>query len=541
MPTNDYSKNIVYLSKEQYQELITNETLTVNGQTITYNDNDIYVTPQAEPITDVKINGTSIGSNGVANIPIMDRTTLGVAKIQDANGIIVDNGGYLRIAYSSSDIIKRSTGQASLYQPIVPYYQHESVFYGLAKAASDTTQSISTNAVGTYTSEAKAAIQSMLDVPSKADVANLIAVSTTAPSESEAKIWIDTDDSTTVQVPTVSEMNLALATKVGDVQVNGSSVVSNGVANIPVASSSTFGVVKSNGIYGVSIWGGTTAGTIALVPASESEIKSGNQDYHPITASTQYKATFYGLAKAAGDETQSVSTNAVGTYTSDASAAIRNMLGAVGDVQANGTSVVSNGVANIPACTTSTYGVVKPHTNSFTFYDGALRPRFSSVSDVKGGSDAWKPLHADLQHAIAFYGLARAAGDATQSASSNAVGTYTTEAKAAIQSMLGIDLASIAAQVDIPLVETVEGTTPSITGQPNVRYVCGEVSTLSITPPARGSMDVIFESGSTAAVLTVPNTVKWPVWFDATALETDTTYEILITDGVYGSVMTWAT
>ena len=73
------------------------------------------------------------------------------------------------------------------------------------------------------------------------------------------------------------------------------------------------------------------------------------------------------------------------------------------------------------------------------------------------------------------------------------------------------------------------------------RYVCGEVSTLSLTPPESGSMDVIFESGSTATILTVPNTVKWPVWFDATSLEADTTYEILITDGAYGSVMTWAT
>lgn len=107
--------------------------------------------------------------------------------------------------------------------------------------------------------------------------------------------------------------------------------------------------------------------------------------------------------------------------------------------------------------------------------------------------------------------------------------------------MLGIDLASIASEVEIPLVETVSGTTPSITGQPNTRYTCGEVSTISITPPASGTVDVIFESGSTAAVLTVPNTVKWPAWFDATALETNTIYEILITDGVYGAVMTWAT
>ena len=123
------------------------------------------------------------------------------------------------------------------------------------------------------------------------------------------------------------------------------------------------------------------------------------------------------------------------------------------------------------------------------------------------------------------------------------MGTYTTEAKAAIHTMLGIDPASIAAQVDIPLVETVSGTTPTITGQPNTRYGCGEVSTISITPPAAGSISVRFTSGSTATVLSVPDSgasaVIWPEWFDATSLEADTIYEIMIEDGIYGMVMSW--
>lgn len=36
---------IVYLSEVQKNELFTNGTITVNGQTITYSDNDLYVTP----------------------------------------------------------------------------------------------------------------------------------------------------------------------------------------------------------------------------------------------------------------------------------------------------------------------------------------------------------------------------------------------------------------------------------------------------------------------------------------------------------------
>ena len=87
--------------------------------------------------------------------------------------------------------------------------------------------------------------------------------------------------------------------------------------------------------------------------------------------------------------------------------------------------------------------------------------------------------------------------------------------------------------------ETVTGTTVSITGVANTRYICGEVSTISITPPQSGIIDVIFTSGSSVAVLTVPSTVKWPSGFDPTSLEANTTYELNIMDGVYGAVMTW--
>lgn len=94
---------------------------------------------------------------------------------------------------------------------------------------------------------------------------------------------------------------------------------------------------------------------------------------------------------------------------------------------------------------------------------------------------------------------------------------------------------------DAAKVVSVEGTTPSITATANTQYICGEVSTLSFTPAATGISDIIFESGSTATVLTVPNTVKFPDWFDATALEPNMVYEISIMNGTYGAVIAWAT
>ncbi|MBR6983875.1 MAG: hypothetical protein IKH75_10200 [Ruminococcus sp.] len=90
---------------------------------------------------------------------------------------------------------------------------------------------------------------------------------------------------------------------------------------------------------------------------------------------------------------------------------------------------------------------------------------------------------------------------------------------------------------------TVSGTTPTITGVANTRYVCGEVSTLSITPPASGIIDVLFTSGSSVALLTVTppagETMRWPSEFDPTSLKANTVYEISIMDGVYGAVLSW--
>ena len=87
---------------------------------------------------------------------------------------------------------------------------------------------------------------------------------------------------------------------------------------------------------------------------------------------------------------------------------------------------------------------------------------------------------------------------------------------------------------------TVTGSTPSITADENTRYICGEVTLLDFTPCASGICDVVFTSGSAAAVLTIPSTVKFPDWFDPTSLDTNTTYEINVLDGVYGVVMSWA-
>jgi hypothetical protein len=282
---------------------------------------------------------------------------------------------------------------------------------------------------------------------------------------------------------------------VTDVQVNGTSVLNNGIANIPKASSSGFGVIKAGGALrsGAEITGGN-ADVMYVQSTTINGTRLGTSDTFPITPSVEHSATFYGLAKAAGDATQATSENAVGTYTDDAKASIRTMLGAVG---------------NANYATSSTGGVVKIDIANGLYISpaGQLYVNRANDAQVKTSSSDTRAITPTIQHSSTFYGLAKAAGDTTQSSSSNAVGSYTTEAKAAIQTMLGVESG-------VSFVETISGTDVTIPGIPNTRYVCGEVSTISITPPSAGTIIVRFTSGTTAAVLTLPSTVKMPDWWN---------------------------
>lgn len=200
--------------------------------------------------------------------------------------------------------------------------------------------------------------------------------------------------------------------------------------------------------------------------------------------------------------------------------------GTVTDVQLNGTSILdAQGVANVPTVAYDKLGVVKVAGDglSIVLNTGRIRVSPAASQYIKGGTQLYAPICVDHQHESTFYGLAKAAGDTTQSQSSNAVGNYTDNAKSAIHEMLNGSVA-------------VTGTTPTITALPGIRYICGEVSTLDITLPASGIVDIVFESGSTPTVLTITPptgvTLKWANGFDPTALDADTTYEINIADGL---------
>ena len=528
------SKQIVYLSQAQYAELIANGSITVDGVTVQYDENDIYVTPQAEPVTDVRINGTSIAANGVANIPLATSNQLGVFKV----------GGGLLSRSDGTVVVHGAAGGdfmigANTTNPIVPAHQHESVFFGLAKASGDATQSQSSNEVGTYTPEAKGAIQSMLGV------SDLIATAENNLVASKAyKVGdVFTANGKLYKATAAITADAAIIPAVEGEEIAGANCIEtniseNFIKNTDYASETSNGVVRIKDSYGVgtilsyNINTGATEKYTGIISASSDKIKNGTELYNPIIPYRQHESVFYGLAKAAGDTTQKASENTVGSYTDEAKSAIRGMLGAIGDVQVNGTSVISNGVANVPVASNTDYGVVKvqPYNGLEQNFAGYLQTAEASSAEIKSGTAHFKPIVPVTQEKSVFYGLAKAAGDTTQSQSNNTVGIYTNEAKIAIQEMIGIP-----GSVDV----TISGTDPIVTAVANHRYICGEVYTLNFTPSATGICDIIFTSGSTATVLTLPSTVRMPEWFDITTLQTDTIYEINIVDGVYGAVMSW--
>ena len=208
-----------------------------------------------------------------------------------------------------------------------------------------------------------------------------------------------------------------------------------------------------------------------------------------------------------------------------------DLSGYLTDVTVGGTSVVTDGIAEIPIAT-SNAGVVKINPNyGVGIYDGVLIVNGANSTNIKNGENTTKAISSYSQHESTFYGLAKAAGH-DEKDSTLPVGQYTDEAKTAIKQMLGVH-----DTID-SFVEEVTGTDVTITGQPSYRYNCGELYSLTVTPPESGTIDFRFTSGSTPTVLTLPSTVKMPEWW--VEVEANTIYEMCITDGIYCGVMTWA-
>ena len=113
---------------------------------------------------------------------------------------------------------------------------------------------------------------------------------------------------------------------VTDVQVNGTTILNNGVANVPVATDSTPGVMKLNSQFGLWHRSSPNEDTLMISKAAADTIQAGSSNYQPIVPGYQHYAAFYGLAKAAGVDLAG-ETVTLGQYPNSAKIAIANMLG----------------------------------------------------------------------------------------------------------------------------------------------------------------------------------------------------------------------
>jgi len=95
-------------------------------------------------VNDVQIDGTSISENGVANIPIADRNTLGVVRVNSNYGVYLKSADKV-LSISSADA-SNIAARANAYKSITPSVLNTAVKAALTDANRDTT----------YTDEEKA-------------------------------------------------------------------------------------------------------------------------------------------------------------------------------------------------------------------------------------------------------------------------------------------------------------------------------------------------------------------------------------------------
>ena len=109
-------------------------------------------------------------SNYVQKTDYATQSTGGVVRVDENNTSLRMANGVLDVAKATQSNVKTGTETGEV---LTPANQHYSVFYGLAKIAG-VDEKDSLLAAGTYSAEAKTAIQSMLGVESGAEVVRLI-------------------------------------------------------------------------------------------------------------------------------------------------------------------------------------------------------------------------------------------------------------------------------------------------------------------------------------------------------------------------------
>ena len=397
----------------------------------------------AEKVDDVKINNTSIVTSGIANIPVADASTYGVVSVNQSYGITTTSNGQLRVSQATYQTIDERTNQ---YRPItaagLDYAVKAALTDGVGDAYTSEEQAAARTRIGavgtSHTHDDRYYTESEIDTKladkadsththTKSDITDFSHTHTT----SEITDFAHTHDD---RYYTEDEIDTKLAGKVSDVQVNGTSVTSDGVANITEASPTTYGVVKAykqNGLGGVNL---NANGVLVTTPLTEANIDSrsdvASYDYKPVTNSNLDYAVKAALTDGKGT-----------AYTSTEQTAARTRLGAIGDVQVDGTSVVTDGVADIPVAGSSSGGVVRVSSTygigKFNTY-GMLQTVKATTANIDARTNNYNPIVAsNLDYAVKA-ALTDGKGD-----------DWTSEEQEAARERLGVPEYSAGTNIDI--------------------------------------------------------------------------------------------
>lgn len=189
-------------------------------------------------------------------------------------------------------------------------------------------------------------------------------------------------------VSAINEVNSKAGSKVSDVQVNGTSVVNNGVANIPDAQpSGTYGVIKlgttSNGLA-------VSSGNLVVFGATTTDIDSKLNSRRPVTPSTLDHSVKVGM------------TTNTETLTSTEKKSACGWLGALQGVKVNGTALTpdSNNEVDVPLMSSSVFGVAKLGSGLQVGSSGDLKIYQASDAEILAKTNAYKPITpAKLEYA----------------------------------------------------------------------------------------------------------------------------------------------
>ena len=145
--TNKPKINSVTLSGNKTSSALGLQDALVSGTNIkTINSTSLLGSGNISAVSDVQVNGTTVVTDGVANVPVAGSSVLGVSKFDSGNGVGVTAQGYVYISSASEQLINART---NIYKPIVPAnldYAVRSVKPACTTiTASDTTATITAN------------------------------------------------------------------------------------------------------------------------------------------------------------------------------------------------------------------------------------------------------------------------------------------------------------------------------------------------------------------------------------------------------------